>query len=177
MPLYLVRHAHAVSEDENRQRPLSERGRAQVRTLAAFFRNNNQFTPAYIWHSPLLRARETAELLLVGLSSEAALVETPGLLPGDDPRQIVARLENIASAINIAIVGHQPHLGALATLLLRGRPDPDPFDFKKGAVLALERTSDTRGKTSHPLWLVSWFVTPDLLTNKPAPAQDAPWRA
>jgi phosphohistidine phosphatase len=169
MPLYLVRHAHAVSEAENRQRPLSERGRAQVRSLAAFFRANNLFVPAHVWHSPLNRARETAELFLIGLASEAALVETPGLLPEDDPQGIAARLNTITTAINVALVGHQPHLGALATLLLRGKLGPELLDFKKGAILSLERTGDLHKKTSQPLWYVNWFVTPELLVAKPAP--------
>lgn len=173
MPLYLVRHAHAVSEAENRQRPLSDRGRAQVRSLAAFFRANNLFGPAHVWHSPLTRARETAELFLIGLASEAALVETPGLRPEDDPQEIATRLSAIDTAVNIALVGHQPHLGALATLLLRGKPGPDLLDFKKGAILSLERTGDLHKKTAQPLWYINWFVTPELLVVKPAP--EAPW--
>jgi len=173
MPLYLVRHAHAVSEQENRQRPLSEGGRAQVRTLAAFLRGNNQFTPAHVWHSPLARARETAELLLIGISSEAALVETTGLLPEDDPQEISTRLDAISSAVNVAIVGHQPHLGALASFLLRGKPSPELVDFRKSAVLTLDRTGDTHKKTGRPRWHACWFVTPELLTTKHMPT--APW--
>ena len=173
MPLYLIRHAHAVSEAENRQRPLSDRGRAQVRSLAAFFRANNLFGPAHVWHSPLIRARETAELFLIGLASEAALVETPGLRPEDDPKEIAQRLDTITTAINIALVGHQPHLGTLASLLLRGKPGPDLLDFKKGAILSLERTGELHKKTGRPLWYTNWFVTPELLVTKPAP--EAPW--
>ena len=165
MPLYLVRHAHAVSEEENPQRPLSERGRAQVRILASFFRNNNLFVPAHVWHSPLARSRETAELLLIGLASEAALVETPGLLPEDDPLEMATRLELITSAINVAVVGHQPHLGALASLLLRGKPGPELFVFKKGAILALERTDNAPKKTGQSRWRACWHVTPELLTS------------
>lgn len=173
MPLYLIRHAHAVSEAESRQRPLSDRGRVQVRSLAAFFRANNLFGPAHLWHSPLARARETAELLLIGLASEAALVETTGLLPEDDPQEMAARLNTITTAINIALVGHQPHLGALATLLVRGKPGPELLDFKKGSILSLERTGDSHKKTGQPLWYVNWFVTPELLVARPAP--EASW--
>jgi phosphohistidine phosphatase len=168
MPLYLVRHAHAVSEEENRLRPLSDRGRAQVRALAAFFRNNGQFAPAYVWHSPLERTRETAELLLIGLASEAAVVETPGLLPEDDPQEMVSRLNAITSAINVAIVGHEPFLGALATQLIRGKPAPEIFDFKKCAVLALERSGNSHNKTGQPRWRACWHISPELLTGKPA---------
>jgi phosphohistidine phosphatase len=126
------------------------------------------FVPAHVWHSPLARAQETAELLLVGLASEAALVETSGLLPENDPTEIASRLDSIATAINVAIVGHQPHLGALATLLLRGKPGPDLLDFKKGGVLSLDRTGNVHKKTGRAIWCINWFVTPELLVTKPA---------
>ena len=167
MPLYLVRHAHAVSLQEDPQRPLSERGRAQVRSLATFFFRNGLFTPAYVWHSPLARARETAELFLIGLSNEAALVVTPGLLPEDNPIEIANRLNGITSAVNVALVGHEPHLGALASLLIRGKSEPELFDLKKGSILALERTDDIHKKTSQSRWRASWHITPDLLTVRP----------
>lgn len=174
MPLYLVRHAHAVTEQENRKRPLSERGREQARALAAFFKNNSLFTPAHVWHSPLLRARETAEILLNNLESEAALVETPGLLPEDDPAQIASRLQTLPAAINVALVGHLPHLGALATLLLRGKPARELLDFKKAAALSLSPSGGTHRKTGAPLWHINWFVTPDLLESRPRPREERP---
>jgi phosphohistidine phosphatase len=171
MPLYLVRHAHAVSEEENSQRPLSERGRAQVRTLATWFRRNGLFTPSQVWHSPLARARETAELLLIGLASEPALVETAGLRPEDDPQVIASRLNALTSAINVALVGHEPQLSALATLLIRGKPAAPIFELKKGAVLVLERTKNIHPKTGLPRWTACWHITPELLQEKPAAAE------
>lgn len=175
MPLYLVRHAHAVPEEQNRLRPLSDRGREQVRTLAGFFRQNNQFTPAFVWHSPLSRARETAEVLLNNLGSEAALVETPDLLPGDDPRAIAARLAGIPSALNLAIVGHQPHLGDLVSILLGQPPGEGLVEFRKASVLALERFPTSPKKGEQPSWTIQWFVTSELLTPRPAPASNTPW--
>jgi len=171
MPLYLVRHAHAVPMQNDSQRTLSDRGRAQVRSLAGFFRRNGLFTPAFVWHSPLIRARETAELFLIGLGSEAALVETPGLLPEDDPNDMANRLNAITSAVNLALVGHEPHLSALASLLVRGKSEPALFDFKKGSVLALDRSDDLHRKTGQSRWRVSWHITPELVTEKPAPPE------
>jgi phosphohistidine phosphatase len=176
MPLFLVRHAHAVSESDDRKRPLSDRGRTQVRTLVDFFRRNNQFTPAFVWHSPLLRARETAEILIHGLNSEAALVETPGLLPDDNPGQIAERIRSLNTAVNIAVVGHQPHLATLASILFENAAAAHLIDFKKAAVLALERTPPVVRKGERSFWQVSWFVSAELLTPRlVAPATESPW--
>ena len=168
MLLYLVRHAHAVREEEDPARPLSPRGRDEAEKLAAFFRANGAFAPAQIWHSPLLRARQTAELLAAGLSFDGALVETPDLLPEDNPGELLARLEAYTSARTLAVVGHEPHLSALATLLVRGKKRPVAFDLKKGAVLALERTDERHKRTGEPRWMVQWQITPALLPAKGA---------
>ena len=171
MQVFLVRHAHAVSEEQNAARPLSERGQSEVRRLAAFFRTNGAFAPGQIWHSPLLRARETAERLSADLELEAALVETADLRPEDEPEEIARRLSALSLPSSLAIVGHEPHLSALASLLVRGRIKPALVDMKKGAVLALRRTEDVHKKTGEPRWEICWMVVPGLLNEQPPPAE------
>lgn len=173
MPLLLVRHAHAVSEEENRKRPLSERGRTQAGELALLLRKNHLFPAIHVWHSPLARARETAEIIVKTTESDAALVETPGLLPEDDPLEIIQRIEASAhSPQPLAIVGHQPHLGALATLLVRGKTGREIVDFKKAAALSLSTSGKEHRKTGRLLWTIDWFVTPGLFCSSPATAKD-----
>lgn len=163
MQLFLVRHAHALSEAEDPQRPLSRRGRDECARLAAFLKRSRVFAPALVWHSPLVRARETAQALADALKIETALVETSGLLPEDDPEKILARLENVAAKQPLALVGHEPFLSALATLLVRGKPEPAAFDLKKGTVLALESTDGTHKKTGQLRWQACWQIDPSLL--------------
>lgn len=153
MKLYLIRHAHAVSAEENPLRPLSKRGRRQVAQLAAFFRLNGALRPAAFWHTPLARSRETAKLLVAGLRLTAPLIRTTGLVSEDDAPAIAKRVSLVPR--DLAIVGHEPHLGALATLLTHGPGTPAAFAFKKGAVLALE------GKNGK--WLIRWCVSPEML--------------
>lgn len=170
MLLYLVRHAHAVSDEENPLRPLSARGREDVRAMASFFRQNQAFAPAQLWHSSLVRARETAEILWQELGLDGGLVETPGLLPEDDPEETATRVGSLMSVRPFAIVGHEPHLSALATLLIRGRTHPIAVEFKKGAVLALERTDEVHKKTGLPRWVAVWHVVPSLIRTKASAA-------
>jgi phosphohistidine phosphatase len=153
--LYLVRHAHAVSAEENPARPLSAEGRDECRRLVAFFKTNAAFTPAEFWHSPLVRARETAALLRP-LTPAAPLRETAELLPENQPAKIASRLATLAPTLALAIVGHEPHLSALATLLVSGRSVHPAFALEKGAVLALA------SRDNHT-WAVRWQVTPSLL--------------
>ncbi len=163
MRLYLIRHAHALSEEENPSRPLSPRGRADTARLASWLRANRSLVPAQLWHSPLERARETTSLLARGLELDAVILETSGLLPEDDPAEIAERLETFPPDTNLALVGHEPHLSALATLLVRGKPKPSAFELKKSAILALEPSGDSHKRIGRPRWHVCWQISPELL--------------
>ena len=151
--LYLIRHAHAVDAEEDPERPLSDRGRKQVRTLAKFLRRSGVLQPREIWHSSLARSHETAQLLARGLHLGAPLVLAAGLEPDDEPAEIARQLETIRHPI--AMVGHEPYLSALTSLLVAGPQGRAMFAMKKCAALALDG--------SGARWQVRWFVTPELL--------------
>ncbi|HSY54293.1 MAG TPA: histidine phosphatase family protein [Opitutaceae bacterium] len=170
MQLYLIRHAHAIAADDDALRPLSKRGREDCTRLAAFFQGNGALCPAQLWHSPLARALETARLFAGVLKLDHALVETPGLLPEDNPAEIADRIEQLDTIDSLALVGHEPHLSALATLLVRGKPQPAAFDLKKCSVLALAPTEGLHKKTGRPRWQVLWHVDPSLLGPPPGRA-------
>jgi phosphohistidine phosphatase len=153
MYLYLIRHAHALDAANDAVRPLSPKGRKQVRRLARLLRGTDAFAPAEIWHSSLTRAVQTAELLAKHLDTAPPLRPMPGLAPGDSPRALVRRIARAKSVL--AIVGHEPHLSALASLLVAGVTEPPVFVLKKSAVLALERVPSR--------WVVRWHLSPELL--------------
>jgi phosphohistidine phosphatase len=147
--IFLMRHADAVSDEVNPARPLSQRGREQVARVCAALRGNPGFKPAEILHSSLERSRETAELLARGLKLAAPLVRTDGIEPDDDPGRIAAVLES--SGADVAVVGHEPHLGVLASLLVHGpRRAGVYYPFPKAGVLALSR----EGRRWRSEWLI-----------------------
>jgi phosphohistidine phosphatase len=148
--IYLMRHADAVSDEQDPARPLSKRGREQVARVCATLLKAKGFEPAEIWHSPLTRARETAELLAEGLRLECQVVLKAGLEPDDPPAAIAAALE--AQKRSIAVVGHEPHLGVLAGLMVQGpRRTGIYFPFPKAAVMALTREGAA--------WSAEWLVS------------------
>jgi phosphohistidine phosphatase len=147
--IYLMRHADAVSDEVDPVRPLSQRGRDQVARVCAVLGRDPGFNPARILHSSLERSRETAGLLAQGLKLQAPLVPTKGIEPEDDPGRIAAVLESGKG--DVAVVGHEPHLGVLASLMVHGPDRPGVFyPFPKAGVLALSR----EGKRWRAEWLV-----------------------
>jgi len=153
MHLYLIRHAHALDGDDDAARPLSPKGRKQCRKLARFLGEAKAFEAEEIWHSPLRRARETSALLAKHLKSKAKLTAIAGLRPDDAGDSIIKKLRETSRAV--AVVGHEPHLSALASLLLAGKAAPPRFVFKKCAALRLDRVDGG--------WAVRWQVSPELI--------------
>jgi phosphohistidine phosphatase len=154
--LYLIRHAHAVDGEVDPERPLSAKGRKQAERLGAFLRNGEGFGPAEYWHSPYLRARETAAIL-DSSAFHSPMKQVAGLEPGADPAVVARRLAREDRAV--AIVGHNPHLSLLATLLVTGSASSPAFELRKCAILALEAA---RGAGPGG-WVACWQVIPDLL--------------
>lgn len=163
MRLFLIRHAHALDHKNDADRPVSERGQHLTRQVAVFFQTNGRMHPAQCWHSPLRRAFETAADLVKLLDPAIPLVETDGLMPFDDPAIMAERFRLYPTTDDIAMVGHQPHLSALASLLVSGRAEPPLFHFKKNAVLALRRSDELHAATGLARWRVAWHFTPEFL--------------
>lgn len=150
--LYLVRHAHANDAADDALRPISRRGRAEIKQLAALLRPARAFRPAELWYSPLVRARETAEQLLAELELSVPSREVAALVPDADPARAAAELASVQ--VPLALFGHEPHLSALATLLVIGEPTPVAFAMQKATMLALEPAGAR-------CW-VRWQLSPDL---------------
>lgn len=121
----LVRHGHAMSEEEDPRRPLSSTGREQVAKVAGLVAGIG-FELEEIRHSGKERARETADIFAarVGVAAERVR-EASGLKPKDDVEVIAQELES--EGRSVALVGHLPFMGLLASRLLsgdRGRIQP-----------------------------------------------------
>jgi len=120
MRVILIRHGDAVSSMvsfDDRARYLSDAGRRQAaatgQALAA-----RGVTPSQVWCSPLVRAVQTAELIVATLGFEGAVAARDDLFP-DSPIESLARaLAQLDDDEQIVVVGHQPFMSAAASELL-----------------------------------------------------------
>jgi len=153
MKLYLVQHGLAKSEGEDPERPLSDEGIYQSEKVAAHLASLGIEVDS-IFHSPKLRAKETALIFVRQLKPSGLAVQRDGLAPKDDPAIWKERLKDEKG--DVMLVGHLPHLARFASLLLCGESNRDIISFKNSAALCLERGDDSS-------WTVSWMLVPDLL--------------
>ena len=134
MELFLIRHGIAAPGSAFRtdaERPLTPQGRERfAQAVMGLQRLGVRLDRLY--HSPWLRAVETAALLRPVLDGEA--VSSAAL--ARPPSQ--ALLQEIVGA-RVALVGHQPWLGELLAWLLTGdQADGSEFAFKRGGIAWLE---------------------------------------
>ncbi len=153
MRLYLIQHGDAVAKAVNPDRPLSEQGERDIERLASFL---------WVWelnieqviHSGKTRARQTAEIVAAPLGLKHEPSEAPNLNPNDAPHILANQLKDRTE--DLAIVGHMPHLGKLASLLTADNEQSKLFGFKPGTLVGLER--DDEG-----IWSVICMLRPEFI--------------
>ncbi len=162
MQLYLIRHAIAVDRGaagvvDDRSRELTIDGIRKMRRVAAGLSKLIEELDE-VWTSPLVRARQTAEIVCEEFGLRRPPQTVPALEPGGKPQDIVARLVKHAGREGIALVGHEPDLGELATFLIAGTRRSG-IRFKKGGVACIE-ISDFHAPVRGEL---CWLLTPGQL--------------
>lgn len=154
MLIYLIQHAEAKGENEDPERPLSAKGVRSIRETGFDLYRNNVIVDQ-ILHSGKLRAKQTAEITAEWLTpaNYKTISETDGLSPLDSPGIWDERLKYLIN--DLMLVGHMPHLGKLASLLLCGEVEKDIISFTPGCVVCLERLE--KGN-----WTLKWMLTPSM---------------
>jgi len=156
--LLLVRHAAAVPRGTpgvpDDDRPLTPEGRAKF-TVAAKGLARVARRPDVLLTSPLPRARATADIAARAFKGVEATVE-PALASGSLDG-IVAALGAHPAAKTVAIVGHEPTLGALLARML-GAAHGERLAFKKGGAALVDLPDGPSGAG-----VLLWFLKPKVL--------------
>lgn len=159
MDIYIIRHAIAVEPDtpgyeDDSQRPLTDKG--QVR-MVAITRGLKSLDICFdlILSSPYVRAKDTASILLKGLGMKKdQLVLSENLVPMGFPDQMIGEINDKYAEVNsIAIVGHEPNLSALISLLIAGNTEA-LLNMKKGGVCHLSADNLFHERRATLEWLM-----------------------
>lgn len=153
MVLYLVQHAEAKSKDEDPARDLTEKGRRDAEHMARYLKRL-QVRVSRIYHSGKTRAQSTAEILAGQVQPIAGVAEAPGLAPLDDPEIWADRIAKMDE--DILLVGHLPHLGRLAALLMSGDKEKSIINFQMGGAVRLRKMQAGQ-------WAVDWMIVPEII--------------
>jgi phosphohistidine phosphatase len=159
--LFLIRHGVAEERGDawpdDAKRPLSEDG------IERFQKSARGLARLDVWidvvlTSPLVRARQTAEIVASAFDPRPSIITIESLAPGGSYASLVADLEKHGRKTRIALVGHEPGIGELGARLIGSRHS---FEFKKGAVCRIDVDEIPPVGPGD----LRWFLTPKVMAS------------
>ena len=165
MDLYVLRHG--VAEDRGSagysndgERPLTAKGMRRMARQVRGLRSLGVSIDVIVT-SPLVRALQTAEIVHEGLQMTGQPVTSNSLAPGGSPSQLVSHLvTGYSSTDDVMVVGHEPYLSGLVSVLTTGDPEP-VMRLRKGALCKLRLPAPRYGRCG---W-IEWSLTPKQMVN------------
>jgi phosphohistidine phosphatase len=159
LELYLIRHGIAADRGDeypdDSKRPLTAEGiaslRKEVDALEAL-----GVTFDHVITSPLLRAKQTAEVFAQHLPSKPSVSNSDSLAPAGSFAAVVQDVVKHARKERIALVGHEPSMGEHAARFIGSKT---ALEFKKGGICRIDFDVLPPKGTGH----LRWFVTPKML--------------
>jgi phosphohistidine phosphatase len=150
LDLILWRHADAANTEPDQERRLTSKGRKQAAQMAKWLERHLPDS-VKVMASPATRAQETAEAL------DRKFATVASLAPGCSPAHVLAAADWPDNRHTVLIVGHQPELGRVASMLLFG--EERELTIRKGAAWWI--STRLRGDETQPV--LRCAVCPDLL--------------
>ena len=159
--LFLIRHGIAEERGDawpdDAKRPLSEDG------IDRFQKSARGLARLDVWidvvlTSPLVRARQTADIVASAFDPRPSIITIESLAPGGSYASLLTDLEKHGRKTRIALVGHEPGIGELGARLIGSRHS---FEFKKGAVCRIDVDEIPPVSPGD----LRWFLTPKMMAT------------
>jgi phosphohistidine phosphatase len=160
MNLFLLRHGLAVEPGTpgyttDAARPLTPVGERKLWRIAEAM-SAMKLSFDLICSSPYLRARQTAEIVAEAFHARRKLTFLDQLVPGGSAKGLIAELNRFSPTPDeILLVGHEPSMSGLISLLVFGDPDCS-VQMKKAGLAKLSCESLKAGKCA----TLEWLLTP-----------------
>lgn len=142
MLVILIRHGNALNHDIDALRPLSDQGKAEAKETGLFlqdFLKDQSHGNVKIFHSELLRAKETALIVSGQLNQSPTLEEGSDLLPNSSTGPWHNNLHAFEENETVILVGHMPFMGIFASEMLK-----KSTSLPTGGCLVFEREEESQ---------------------------------
>jgi phosphohistidine phosphatase len=159
MEIYVLRHGIAVERGtpgykKDSDRPLTKEGEEKLYQIAqAMLAMDLKFD--LILSSPYVRAAKTAQIVASELDEEVTFTEF--LEPGGNPLGLISQI-NDEKPQRVLLVGHEPDLSRLISLLISGATAA-AIELKKGGLCKMSTDKLIFGQCA----TLNWLLTPKQL--------------
>ncbi len=166
MELYIIRHGDAIDRDDpgvtsDAMRWLTERGRDEVGVTARVLARLG-VTPDLVLTSPMVRARQTAEIVADLIGPERGPEISDHLVYGGSLAGILDDIVERGAPERVVLAGHMPSVGHLVAYLAWGRPEND-VPFRTGEVCRVDILDATMPGSGRLRWLIPPKIARKLL--------------
>lgn len=157
MSIYLFRHGEAFQIGEkpeiqnDEERPLTPKGINVTKEVCQGLRKL-KVSCDEVWHSPLVRAVETAEIVAGEMGCDR-LIEKEGLAYDVEMESLFRSLKDVDPAQEVFLVGHQPYMAEWTVRLIAGCVT-DAVSVTKSGVVCLDLIEGTDPPRAELRWLL-----------------------
>ena len=158
MHCLLFRHGIAESPNtwsgDEHSRPLTKEGVTETEQAVEGLKRIG-VEPTHLLCSPLTRTQQTAAIAKSILRIQSEIDITPELVCDQSPRLLFPILQTLPPEAVVMCVGHEPHLGQTAALMLFGNHSPSLSFEKAGSALIAFHKNATIGQG-----ILEWWIPP-----------------
>ncbi len=159
MNLYILRHGLVVEPGaaeypKDSERPLTSKGERKLWKIAEAL-EDLEVCVDWILSSPYVRARQTAEIVAEALQLSKKLELTETLTPAGSSKKLIETINHHRPAAEeVVLVGHEPYLSELVSLLVWGIGE-SVITLKKGGLCKLSAETLEHGRCARLEWLLT----------------------
>ncbi len=160
MEVYFLRHGIAEDLSPTRKdadRALTEEGVKRMKKAALGMRRLELTFDAVV-SSPLVRARQTAELAIAGLGHKGTLRFSDALTPEAEFGDLLNLLSEFPENARVLVVGHQPSMADFVSRLISPKGEAR-IEVKKGSLTRV----DLDGDGGVPRGILQWAMPSRIL--------------
>ena len=150
MAIFLVQHGISMSKDQDPEKGLSEKGRADTIKIAKVAKVY-KIPVLQIVHSGKKRAKQTAVIFNETLGVKKLCEQIHGIKPLDDVKVFGDGVDPLS---NVMVVGHLPFMERLVSYLTTGSMDLKVYEFQNSGIVCLDYKDDS--------WFIKWTLNPNI---------------
>lgn len=153
MEVYIFRHAKADFTSKNHDPPVTAEGGREADRVMELASKSLGFRPTVIVSSPVLRAKQTAELARKRFGKKPVVDEC---LYGDaEPKEVLKFLSKLRKDDRVVLVSHMPLLDELLHSMIGGQGE---VELLNGSIAAVS----FRGKALEGKGTLKWLLRPSV---------------
>lgn len=153
MNVYILRHAKADFGSKGEDPPVSVEGEKQVIGVLELARREMGFEPTVVVSSPILRARQTADIMKKTIGNKPKYLVDECLKPDTKPKDVLAFLSKLKKEDNVVLISHMPLIFELLYELVGGRGE---VELLNGSIASVE----FKGKAASGKGKLAWLIQP-----------------